>query len=54
MFSKQMPSPRSRDEGEKPFWISFADLMTAMMILFGRHGRSVKLGDAAHQPSGAG
>lgn len=24
----------SDDEGEKPFWISFADLMTAMMVLF--------------------
>jgi outer membrane protein OmpA-like peptidoglycan-associated protein len=24
----------SRDDGEKPFWISFADLMTAMMVLF--------------------
>lgn len=25
---------RQKDEGEKPFWISFADLMTALMILF--------------------
>ena len=25
---------RARDEGEKPFWISFADLMTALMMLF--------------------
>lgn len=25
---------RSRDEAEKPFWISYADLMTALMILF--------------------
>lgn len=24
----------SRDEAEKPFWISFADLMTALMVLF--------------------
>lgn len=24
----------NRDDGEKPFWISFADLMTAMMVLF--------------------
>jgi len=24
----------SSDEAEKPFWISFADLMTAMMVLF--------------------
>lgn len=23
-----------RDEGEKPFWISFADLMTSLMVLF--------------------
>lgn len=23
-----------RDEGEKPFWISFSDLMTALMVLF--------------------
>lgn len=35
MFGKRMPSTtRHKDEGEKPFWISFADLMTAMMILF--------------------
>ena len=26
--------PRQKDEGEKPFWISFADLMTALMTLF--------------------
>lgn len=25
---------RSHDEAEKPFWISFADLMTALMVLF--------------------
>jgi outer membrane protein OmpA-like peptidoglycan-associated protein len=25
---------RGRDEGEKPFWISYADLMTALMMLF--------------------
>lgn len=24
----------NRDDGEKPFWISFADLMTALMVLF--------------------
>ena len=24
----------SRDEAEKPFWISFSDLMTALMVLF--------------------
>jgi outer membrane protein OmpA-like peptidoglycan-associated protein len=25
---------RPKDEGEKPFWISFADLMSALMVLF--------------------
>ena len=25
---------RDRDEAEKPFWISFADLMSALMVLF--------------------
>lgn len=25
---------RHRDEGEKPFWISFSDLMSALMVLF--------------------
>lgn len=25
---------KSRDEGEKPFWISFSDLMSALMVLF--------------------
>ncbi|MFD2365473.1 flagellar motor protein MotB [Pseudoduganella sp. GCM10020061] len=25
---------RAKSEGEKPFWISYADLMTALMILF--------------------
>lgn len=25
---------RSREEGEKPFWISFSDLMSALMVLF--------------------
>lgn len=34
MFGKTAAPVRARDEGEKPFWISFADLMTAMMILF--------------------
>jgi outer membrane protein OmpA-like peptidoglycan-associated protein len=34
MFNKSVALKRARDEGEKPFWISFADLMTAMMILF--------------------
>lgn len=25
---------RNKDEGEKPFWISFADLMSALMVMF--------------------
>lgn len=27
-------TPRHSDEAEKPFWISYSDLMTALMILF--------------------
>ena len=35
MFEGQVViNRRSKDEAEKPFWISFADLMTALMILF--------------------
>jgi hypothetical protein len=34
MFSRGNPIPRPKEEGEKPFWISYADLMTAMMMLF--------------------
>lgn len=35
MFRTRMVAKRSgRDEAEKPFWISFADLMTALMVLF--------------------
>ena len=35
MFSNRMPVKRGgRDEGEKPFWISFEDLMTSLMVLF--------------------
>lgn len=35
MFGHQIIVKRgSRDEGEKPFWISFSDLMTALMVLF--------------------
>lgn len=30
-----MPAARrTRDDGEKPFWISFSDLMSALMVLF--------------------
>lgn len=35
MFGARIIVKRSgRDEAEKPFWISFADLMTALMVLF--------------------
>jgi outer membrane protein OmpA-like peptidoglycan-associated protein len=35
MFSTRAPAAqRAKSEGEKPFWISYADLMTALMILF--------------------
>jgi Membrane MotB of proton-channel complex MotA/MotB len=34
MFAAQTIAHRKKDEAEKPFWISFADLMTALMILF--------------------
>lgn len=31
----RMPMPkRGREDGEKPFWISFSDLMSALMVLF--------------------
>ena len=30
----RVPAKSRREEGEKPFWISFADLMTALMVLF--------------------
>jgi outer membrane protein OmpA-like peptidoglycan-associated protein len=29
-----IPARRNKDEGEKPFWISFADLMSALMVMF--------------------
>jgi flagellar motor protein MotB len=35
MFAAQtIANRKSKEEAEKPFWISFADLMTALMILF--------------------
>lgn len=35
MFAARASAPqRPKSEGEKPFWISYADLMTALMILF--------------------
>lgn len=34
MAVKHSRRKRSKDDGEKPFWISFSDLMTAMMVMF--------------------
>ena len=35
MLGIKSPKRRaSKEEGEKPFWISFSDLMTALMVLF--------------------
>ena len=35
MLGLKTPSRKAnRDEAEKPFWISFSDLMTALMVLF--------------------
>ena len=35
MLGMRLPVRRkSREEGEKPFWISFSDLMSALMVLF--------------------
>jgi len=35
MLRPNTPRPRrAKDEAEKPFWISFSDLMTALMVLF--------------------
>lgn len=35
MLGLRMNAPRrGREEGEKPFWISFSDLMSALMVLF--------------------
>ncbi|WP_370263621.1 flagellar motor protein MotB [Limnobacter sp.] len=34
MFGQHLPQRNNRDEGERPFWISYADLMTALMVLF--------------------
>jgi hypothetical protein len=31
---RQPPSRGCREEAEKPFWISFSDMMTALMVLF--------------------
>lgn len=34
MFGRSVIPQRVQEEGEKPFWISYADLMTALMMLF--------------------
>jgi len=34
MFAKYVIKRGGKDEGERPFWISFSDLMTALMALF--------------------
>jgi outer membrane protein OmpA-like peptidoglycan-associated protein len=34
MLGQPTATRRSTSEGERPFWISYADLMTAMMMLF--------------------
>lgn len=34
MFGLARPRKPRREDGEKPFWISFSDLMTGLMVLF--------------------
>ena len=34
MSSQRYVKKKSKDDGEKPFWISFSDLMTALMVMF--------------------
>ena len=34
MFSRRIRRERAGDEAEKPFWISYADLMTSLMTMF--------------------
>lgn len=34
MFTRYLPRQKVKDEGERPFWISFSDLMTALMAMF--------------------
>lgn len=34
VITRVAPRRRGKEEAEKPFWISFADLMTALMVLF--------------------
>lgn len=34
LFGAPLPRRGKREEAEKPFWISFSDLMTALMVMF--------------------
>lgn len=34
MISQRHVKRKPKEEGEKPFWISFSDLMTALMVMF--------------------
>jgi outer membrane protein OmpA-like peptidoglycan-associated protein len=45
LFSRVTIHRNGKEEGERPFWISFADLMTALMVLF-LVSLSVALNDA--------
>ena len=47
-FARTIAHRNGREEGERPFWISFADLMTALMVLF-LVSLSVALNDANKQ-----
>jgi outer membrane protein OmpA-like peptidoglycan-associated protein len=45
LFARTIAHRNGKEEGERPFWISFADLMTALMVLF-LVSLSVALNDA--------
>ena len=45
LFARTTAHRNGKEEGERPFWISFADLMTALMVLF-LVSLSVALNDA--------
>lgn len=34
MSNQRYVKKKTKEEGEKPFWISFSDLMTALMVMF--------------------
>lgn len=48
LFARTTAHRNGKEEGERPFWISFADLMTALMVLF-LVSLSVALNDANKQ-----